>query len=233
MNCPQCGQVVAEGSASCPNCGTQFGTEQPAAAPYAAAPDPATEQYAAPPQPDPAQAAYSAPPPQQPYGAPPQQPYGAAPGGGSNMPAFRFNPTNLTTFDWIGVVGTFVLFISLFVTWYSATVCFGGFCATGSADALYNGYMYITLILCIALVGYYVCKVGFGKLPFNLPFPEPIVVLAANALNLLLVIINMINSPSPLGLSFGAWLGIIAALAASTPSAMPYIQKYQGQRSAS
>jgi hypothetical protein len=231
MNCPQCGQVVAEGSVSCPNCGTQFGAEQPAAAPSAAAPDPTTVQYAPPPQPDPAQAAYGA-PPQQPYGAPPQQP--AAPGGGSKLPAFKFNPNNVTTFDWIGVVGTFVLFISLFLTWYTAS----GFGGSGDlAGAYYHGYSYIILLLCLALLAYYVCKVGFGKLPFNLPFPEATGVLAANAVNLVLVIINMIDSPNvpglSVGLAFGAWLGLIAALAASTPSVMPFIQKYQGQRSSS
>jgi hypothetical protein len=92
--------------------------------------------------------------------------------------------------------------------------------------------MWITLLLCLGLIGYYVCKAGWGRLPFQLPFPEAPAILAINALNLLLVIITMLTAPDGFSLTFGAWLGLLAALAACTPSAMPYVQKAQQQKTA-
>jgi hypothetical protein len=151
---------------------------------------------------------------------------------------WKFDPGNLSLFEKIGGVAVFILFISLFFDWYS----FGGGCVTEGTlqvcapniteDGLYHGYMFITLLLCLVLIAYYVAKLGWGRLPFNLPFPEAPVILAINALNLLLVIITMLTAPDGFGLSFGAWLGLLAALAACTPSAMPYVEKAQQKTAA-
>lgn len=235
MNCPQCGQPVAEGSAACSSCGAQLAWP----APEGAAPQ---QSYAAPQEPAPQQS-YTAPQepaPQQPpnYGAPPgaSSPYTTQPASSSGLPPAKFNASNLTTFEWVGAVGTFILFISLFFDWFSAggcfTTAFGTVCGGGSDNALFRGYMYIVLILCLVLLAFYVSKALWGKLPFTLPFPEATAVLIANGLNLLLVIIAMISAPGGASLAFGAWLGLLAALAASTPSAMPHIQKYLAQRNA-
>lgn len=124
--------------------------------------------------------------------------------------------------DWVGAGSTFLLFICLFLPWYSVL----GF----SEDGLYHGFMIITLLLCLVVFGYFAAKLGWGRLPINLPLPESGLLLGIFGLNLLLVIIAMLTAPGGTDLDAGAIIGLIAALAAIGSSLWPYVEKAQQNR---
>jgi zinc-ribbon domain len=201
-NCSQCGSDVTEGATFCPVCGTPTTVGDQAA--------PASDPMAA-------------------GGGgtlPPQAPAPAPRAGGGTMPAYKFDIANLQTLERVGAGATFVLFIALFLDWYH--VSYLGFSASASALSA-HGYMYITLILCLVILAIYVAKLGFGKVPFNLPITEAQLILGLSALNLLLVIIAFADKEST-SWSFGAYLGLLAALAALAPTAVPFVQKQMAAR---
>jgi hypothetical protein len=200
-NCSQCGSDVTEGATFCPVCGT-----------------PTTVGDQAAPASDPMMAGGGS-------SIPPQGPAPAAQGGGSTMPAYKFDIANLQMLDRVAAGATLILFISLFLDWYHVSVTFGTFTESASADVLTaHGYMYITLILCLVILAIYVVKLGMGKLPVNLPVSDAQLVLGLSALNLLLVIIAFLNKENT-SWSFGAFLGLIAAIVALAPTGWPVIEK--------
>jgi hypothetical protein len=60
---------------------------------------------------------------------------------------------------------TIVFFISLFLPWFTSSA--GIYSA--SVNGLWPGYMYIGLILALAVIAYLVLRAGFDALPFRLP----------------------------------------------------------------
>jgi hypothetical protein len=164
--------------------------------------------------------------------APPGGGFGTPVRGGP-MPRFQLNQSNMTTLDWVTAGASLLLFIFLFLPWYDAHA--QGISVSGSA--LDHGYMYLSLILCLALIGYYVAKLGWGRLPFQLPFPEAMLVLGISGVNLLLVIIaffdkvvcafGVCGSGDGIGWTFGSILGLIAALAAVGGVGYPLVNQRQ------
>ncbi len=75
-----------------------------------------------------------------------------------------------------------------------------------------------------------VIKAGFEKLPFDLPVSPAQLLLAVTGLNLLLVLIAFLLKPSTgiaelsVGWGFGAFVGLICAIAAVAPLALPLIR---------
>jgi hypothetical protein len=85
-------------------------------------------------------------------------------------PAFNLDLKRLTRDDQIVGGATLVLFISLFLPWFTVSVKgFGSTLASGSVNGLYHGYMYIDLILALAVLAFLVMRAGFDQLPFRLP----------------------------------------------------------------
>jgi len=81
-------------------------------------------------------------------------------------PAFRFDPNRLTTGDRITGISTALLLVSLFLPWYG--VSFLGINA--EADGLTgHGYLYIVLLLCLAILAYLGLWAGSEELPARLP----------------------------------------------------------------
>jgi hypothetical protein len=123
--------------------------------------------------------------------------------------------------------GSLVLFIALFLPWFSVKA--GPF--GGSASALSaHGYMYITLILSLAIIALVAAEVlGLWKLPSTIPLGREQLLLIATVINLVLVLIAFLFKPSGLGVvhvgwSWGAFVGLIAAVVAAFPLAWPVIQ---------
>ena len=78
-------------------------------------------------------------------------------------PAFNLDLKRLTRDDRIVGVATLVLFISLFLPWFTVSV--RGF-GSGSVNGLYHGYMYIDLILALAILAFLVVR------PAAIPAPR-------------------------------------------------------------
>jgi hypothetical protein len=121
--------------------------------------------------------------------------------------------------------GTIVLFIALFLPWFS--IHFGGL-GTYSADGLTaHGYLYITLFVALGIIGLLAVNVlGVWKLPTTSPLTLEQVLLIATALNFVLVLLGFLLKPggSGVGWSWGASVALVAAVVAAFPLGWPVIQ---------
>ncbi len=206
--CPQCQSEAADVAAFCPNCGAALGGT--AAAPAA----PAGTTASPPPSPPPP------PPAGGPAGA--QVPPAAATGG-SSLPAYKFDAGRWSIADWIAGIASIVLFISLFLSWFGVSVI--GISVTVSGVSA-HGFLYIVMIICILEVAYLVLRAGWDKLPVDVNLPHLTVMLIATVVNVVLVFIAFIDKPggSGVGWEFGAFLALIAAIAAAVPYAIPQVR---------
>jgi hypothetical protein len=115
----------------------------------------------------------------------------------------------LTGADRIVGVSSLVLLISLFLPWYGVSVL--GFSA--QADGLTgHGYLYLVLILCLVIAGYLVAYAGLPELAVPLTHRQRL--LAVTVLNGVIVLLAFLVKPGAAGWRFGAFLGLLAAIAA-------------------
>ena len=96
---------------------------------------------------------------------------------------FKFDSKRWAQTDRIVAIATLVLFVSLFLPWFTYNYGLG----TGSVDGLWHGWMYITLILCLAIMVYLVMMAGFSTMPFKLPLPHEQALLIATGINFVLI----------------------------------------------
>jgi hypothetical protein len=145
------------------------------------------------------------------------------------MPSFSFDLGNLSQSEKITGVATLVLFISMFLPWftYSFNYTFGS--GSVSVDGLWHGWMYLVLILCLAILAYLVMRTGYREMPFKLPMSDEQLLLVATAVNAVLTILAFLLKPGGVGFTgigwgFGAFLGLAAAIVAAVPLAVPAIK---------
>jgi hypothetical protein len=150
-------------------------------------------------------------------------PAGAAASTGSSLPPFAFDLAKLNLADKIAAVASFVLLISLFLSWFGITVIGIHLTASGTSA---HGFLWIVFIICLAIIAYLVCVAGWGNLPFAPQIPHLTAMIAATAVNLVLVFIAFIDKPggSGVGWEFGAFLALIAAVVAAAPYAIPQLR---------
>jgi hypothetical protein len=231
MNCPRCQTANAPDAAFCDNCGTRLAPAPAVAAPGGyETPAPGTPlgygsaasggQYPPP-------AGY----PQGQYQPPGPGSYAPRPA----VPAFNFNLNRLTRVDKIVAVATFVTFISLWLPWYSVSV--GGLDGSSSvsfdATSWGHGWMWLELLLAIALVLYFVARAGWDTLPFSLPIAHERLLIIGTGVQLLLVLLDFAIVPYRglgMGWGWGAFVGLIAAVAAAFPVIYPAVQSYRASR---
>ena len=136
-------------------------------------------------------------------------------------PAFRFDPNRLTTGDRITGISTALLLVSLFLPWYG--VSFLGISA--QADGLTgHGYLYIVLLLCLAILAYLGLRAESEELPARLPLAHEQRLLAATGVNAALVLLAFLIKPEETSWRFGAFTGVLAALAAVAPLVVPAVR---------
>jgi hypothetical protein len=143
-------------------------------------------------------------------------------------PSFKYDGTRLSRNDRITGIATLVLFISLFLPWFGITVISHIF--SYEWDGLTaHGYLYVVLILCLALMGYLVLRAGMPEAATKVPFQHEMLVLVVTAVNAVLVILAFALKPNSLvGWRWGAFVGLIAALVALAPLGIPYVQARRG-----
>ena len=205
MFCGQCGNQVAEGSANCPRCGAPTGSGAPASAgpPRAAGPPrPAGPSHAA-----------------------------ARPGSGAAVQGFNFDAARLSQADRISGAASVVLLVSLFLPWFTASAGPFGGSASGMTA---HGYLWVVFLLCLGIVAFLVFGAGFAEIDSRLPVGREMILLAATGLNLLLVLIAFFVRPNGFGVvsigwGFGAFVGLIAAIVAFVPLALPALRARSGR----
>jgi hypothetical protein len=134
--------------------------------------------------------------------------------GEMTSPAFRLDPHRWTGGDRITGTSTVLLLVSLFLPWYGVSF----FGVSAQADGLTgHGYLYIVLLLCLAILGYLGLRAGSEQLPARLPLAHEQRLLAAAGLNAVLVLLAFLIKPDGTGWRFGAFIGLLTALAALAP----------------
>jgi len=193
MTCSQCGSDVAEGTGVCASCGTHL-------AGYADRAD---------------------------------MPAAVPPSNATAKPAYQFDVARWTASDRIVGVASLVLLISLFLPWFSVTVTSLDASALGASAGAYtesgttaHGWLWFVFIIAALILAYLILKAGFAVLPVDLPVRHDLVLFAAAGLNILLIFIAFLLKPGSgipgIGVDwgFGAFLGLIAAIAAVAPLAL-------------
>jgi hypothetical protein len=149
--------------------------------------------------------------------------------------AFRFDAARWSTADRIAGGATLVLFVSLFLPWFSVSAGFGNFTESSSVDALTaHGYLYLVLLLALAMLGYLVLSAGLDTMP-ALPLRHEQILGGAAAVNLLLVLIGMLIMPGggsslvKVSWDFGAFIGLAAAVVAVAPLAAAVLRARSGR----
>jgi hypothetical protein len=200
QTCPQCQSGASDDAGFCPNCGAALSGATTTAQ---AAPAPGT----------PAPGATGAP--------------AGATRGASTVPAYKFDAARWSLADRISGVATIVLFISLFLSWFGISVI--GITVTASGLSA-HGYLYLVLVVCILIVAYLVLRAGWGEMPGGLNVPHLTTMLVATLINLVVVFLAFIFKPggSGVGWEFGAFLGLIAAIVAAAPYAIPPLRERTG-----
>jgi hypothetical protein len=211
MFCSQCGHSVADGSTVCLQCGAQLQLAS-AGIPPPAAPPPAGEGSTGP-------AAGPSPGPERSR----RRPTGST-------PPFAFDTTRWSRQQRIALIATGVLFISLFLPWFTYNFGLGSV----SVDGLWHQWMYLVLIVSLAIIVYLVAYAGFTELPFTLPMSEERLLLIATVINAVLTILDFLSKPGGTGFGvdwgFGAFLGLIAAIVAAGALVGPAIQARRSAR---
>jgi hypothetical protein len=142
----------------------------------------------------------------------------------SSRPQAKFNASALTHTDRVVGIGTVVLFISLFMPWFSVNLGIG----TYSADGLsVHGYLYITMFVSLAIIAYFVVTaLGVWALPASSPLPRDQLLLVGTAISFVLILLAFLFKPggSGVGWSYGAFVGLAASVVALVPLARPALQ---------
>jgi len=110
-------------------------------------------------------------------------------------PAFRFDPNRLTTGDRITGISTALLLVSLFLPWYG-----------------------------VSFLAYLGLWAGSEELPARLPLAHEQRLLAATGVNAALVLLAFLIKPEETSWRFGAFTGVLAALAAVAPLVVPAVR---------
>jgi zinc-ribbon domain len=188
MFCTNCGKGMPGGAAFCPHCGTRAAASEDVAA---VDPTPVTP-----------------PGPVDGVAAPPPRP--AAPSAGHPQHPLAFDAKRWGRGDFVVGGASLVLLIAIFLPWFSAGVTSFAWISVDALDA--KGWMYLVFLLTIAILGYLIMRAMWGST--RLPLPHWQALTGATGLNFLLTLLAFLTKPSGASWSFGAYVGLIAAVAA-------------------
>jgi hypothetical protein len=152
----------------------------------------------------------------------------APPSGRSTIPAYKFDAARWTNADRIAGIASLVLFISLFLSWFSASI---GPISVSASGLSAHGYLYVVLILCIAIIVYLALRAGWDEIPIGTKIPHVTVMMVATIVNFVLTLIAFIEKPggagfgTGIGWDFGAFLGLIASIVAVAPYVVPQLRE--------
>ena len=220
MSCAQCQATLPNNAVFCTRCG----------APVAAAATASQRSTVPGGQAPPATQAPGGPQAQRPAGWGP--PGSGAPGSvsvptGAGAPSFRFDLRRLTTADRTIGIASLVTFIALFLPWFGLSAAGYSFSESGMSA---HGWLAIVLIIALVVVAYLVLRAGWDRLPMKLPVAHAPLLLVATGLQLILVVIAFLLKTGGLDWDFGAYVGLLAAIVACLPIALPAVRSWSDSR---
>jgi hypothetical protein len=140
------------------------------------------------------------------------------------LPPVRFDLGRLTPADRAIGGASLVALITLFLPWFGFSVPGFSFSRSGIAA---HGYLGIALLADLLVVGYLVMRACWEVLPVRLPVAHAPLLLVATGLQLFIVLIAFLFKPGDLSWEFGAYLALLASIAACAPIAVPALRWWQ------
>jgi hypothetical protein len=213
VTCPECLSAGRPGSAFCGYCGTRL-TSEPGEAgdqssPYS--PGASASQFPRTPGdqyiPSAASGQHAPPVP-----APPRE--------------FRLDLRRLSRADLTVGGASLVVLVSLFLPWFG----FGEFGASVSVSGTTaHGYLVLAVITALLMAAYLLLRSGWDEFP--LPIAHERVLLGGTGVQFLLVFIGFLDVPlAGLSWEIGAYLALLASVAAAVPVALPALRSWQARR---
>ncbi len=198
MYCMNCGQSLAADARSCEKCGAVQGDEP--SGPPPSAPDAGPGGWSAMP-PDAQRTAFAIP----------------------QLSGLEFDAKRLGRGDMIAGGASLLLLISLFLPWFHVqaeiapgfTVPIPGLTRSGLGA---HGWLFIVLLSSLAVIAYILARAFAVQLPITAAHWQ--VLAAGTGVGLLLTLIGLVDKPSGFGWSVGAFIGILAAIAAMAGAAL-------------
>jgi hypothetical protein len=121
-----------------------------------------------------------------------------------------------------------VVLLSLFLPWFGFGTLGANVCIAGTTA---HGYLVIVVITALLMAGYPLLRSGWGESPVRLPLAHETLLLAGTGVQLLLVLIGFLDVPlAGLDREIGAYLALLASLAAALPVAMPAVRRLRRLR---
>jgi hypothetical protein len=156
------------------------------------------------------------------------------------MPPVNFDLNRLTTVDKVVGVATLITMISLWLPWFSASYSALGITSSGSISGTgVHGWLWLEFIVALVLLAYLAAKAAWDPLPFRLPVTHELLLTVGTGLQFLLILIGFFAVPSTGGVQgvsvswdFGAFLALIASIAAAGPVIYPAVRSYLNRRNA-
>jgi Double zinc ribbon len=162
-------------------------------------------------------------------------------GGGQYQPRpsgsvspFQFDLKRLTRVDQIVGVASLITMISIWLPWFSASA--DGISATASGTTA-HGWLWLVFVLDLMILAYLVMRAGWEESPIRLPIAHAPLLIVATGLQFLIVLIAFFDMPGNDGISaisigwaWGAFIGLIAAIAAAAPVITPAVRSYVESR---
>jgi len=148
---------------------------------------------------------------------------------GPSKSSFSFDMKRWSQAERTTAIATLVLLISLFLPWYTYNFGLGSV----SVDGLWHGWMYIVLLLSLAILVYLVSRAGFSEMPFKMPISGDQLLLGGSVISLVLTFIAFIDKPGGVGFTgigwgWGSFVGLLAAVVAAVPLGVPALRARRG-----
>jgi hypothetical protein len=144
---------------------------------------------------------------------------------------YKFDLARWSKADRITAIASAAVLISLFLPWFRASAT--GVSATASGLQA-HGILYVTLVLTILLLLYFLATAGWKQLPVRASVPHALIVMGVSVANFVIVLIAFLMKPGATGVavgwSFGAFLALVAAVVAAAPLAGPRLRKLAESR---
>jgi hypothetical protein len=129
-----------------------------------------------------------------------------------STPGKSFDPAAVSRATWIAAGGSFVLFISVFLSWYSVSLKGGlGVGASGSTSG-WSSVDAAKLVALLALIALAAIVIELFVPTVTLPVPASLIVIGCGGLAFLCVLLKILDKPaSGLDLKYGIFVALIAA----------------------
>jgi hypothetical protein len=129
-----------------------------------------------------------------------------------------FDPSSVSRPTWIAAAGALILFISVFLSWYSVSLKGGlGVGASGSTSG-WSSVDAAKLVALLALIALAALVIEMFVPTVTLPLPSSLILIGCGGLAFLLVLLKMVSHPGGggivnVGLAYGIFVSLIAAAA--------------------